>query len=59
MILSGTGFRRQKPMDLSSSMTVQGPFVDEEIIRRGYECVSADRACVGGNACKRYGQDCG
>ena len=35
------------------------PFVDEEIIRRGYECVSADRALRGGNACKRYGQDCG
>ena len=28
------------------------PFVDEEIIRRGYECVSADRACVAGMPAK-------
>lgn len=28
------------------------PFVDEEIIRRGYECVSADHACVAGMPAK-------
>ena len=28
------------------------PFVDGEIIRRGYECVSADRACVAGMPAK-------
>ncbi len=28
------------------------PFVDEVIIRRGYECVSADRACVAGMPAK-------
>ena len=41
-------FKRRQRRDMYTSMTAPARFVNENIIRRGYECVVREHACAAG-----------